>query len=66
MIWEAFKEDTEVTRATRQDDLVKQRDALIAAIRRGARAQEARPAAEEEAPAEGGGSEGGAEEVATE
>jgi penicillin-binding protein 1A len=41
VIWEAFKEDTEPARATRQDELVKQRDALLAAIRRGARASEA-------------------------
>lgn len=40
VIWEAFKEDTEPSRATRHDDLIKQRDALLAAIRRGARASE--------------------------
>lgn len=36
VIWEAFKADTEAKRSTRQDELATQRDALIAAIRRGA------------------------------
>ncbi|MBW8784195.1 MAG: transglycosylase domain-containing protein [Novosphingobium sp.] len=34
LIWEAFKVDTEPPRATRQDQLTAQRDALLAAIRR--------------------------------
>ncbi len=34
IIWEAFKADTEAKRATRQDELEEQRNALIAAIRR--------------------------------
>jgi penicillin-binding protein 1A len=34
IIWEAFKPDTEPVRATRADDLVKQRDALVAALAR--------------------------------
>jgi penicillin-binding protein 1A len=38
IIWEAFKADSEAQRTTRQDELAKQRDALIAAIKRGARA----------------------------
>lgn len=41
IIWEAFKADTEARRVTRQDELAKQRDALIAAIRRGSQAAEA-------------------------
>ena len=39
IIWEAFKAETEVQRTSRQDDLAKQRDALIAQIRRGSQAQ---------------------------
>lgn len=35
LIWEAFKQDSDAKRTTRQDELAKQRDALIAAIRRG-------------------------------
>jgi penicillin-binding protein 1A len=54
VIWEAFKEDAEPSRVTRQDDLVKQRDALIAAVRRGAQARsssgESSDAASEEPP----------------
>ncbi len=34
IIWEAFKADTEAKRATRQDELEEQRNALVAAIRR--------------------------------
>jgi penicillin-binding protein 1A len=47
VIWEAFKPDTEPARTTRADDLVKQRDALFAAIQRGkaARQQAAQAAA---------------------
>ena len=41
VIWEAFKPDTEPTRTTRADDLVKQRDALFAAIQRGKQARQA-------------------------
>lgn len=41
IIWEAFKADSEIQRTTRQDDLAKQRDALIAQIRRGSQAQSA-------------------------
>jgi penicillin-binding protein 1A len=44
LIWEAFKADTEPERGTRLDDLASQRDALIAAIKRGAQAK-ARPVA---------------------
>ncbi len=39
IIWEAFRADTEPERATRLDDLTKQRDALLAAIRRGVQSQ---------------------------
>ncbi|WP_423142668.1 penicillin-binding protein 1A [Parablastomonas sp. CN1-191] len=39
IIWEAFKADTEPPRATRQDELQAQRDALISAIRRASAAQ---------------------------
>ncbi|MDE2596155.1 MAG: transglycosylase domain-containing protein [Sphingomonadales bacterium] len=52
LIWEAFKEDTEPARASRLDDIASQRDALVAAIKRGAQAkqrvqqQEAAPPAE--------------------
>jgi penicillin-binding protein 1A len=52
IIWEAFKADTEPRRSTRQDDLAGQRDALIAALRRGSQAvqvqkqQQAAPEAE--------------------
>jgi penicillin-binding protein 1A len=46
IIWEAFKPDTEPTRTTRADDLVKQRDALFSAIARG---KHARAAADENA-----------------
>ncbi|MFN5244621.1 MAG: penicillin-binding protein 1A [Novosphingobium sp.] len=49
IIWEAFKADSEVARTTRQDDLAKQRDALIAAIRRGSQAQTSEAAAEDTA-----------------
>ncbi|RZK02651.1 MAG: penicillin-binding protein [Novosphingobium sp.] len=47
VIWEAFKPDTEPSRATRADELSKQRSALLAAIQRGrqARQQDARDAA---------------------
>ena len=41
-IWEAFKAETEPERATRLDELAKQRDALVAAIKRGMRAREQR------------------------
>lgn len=44
LIWEAFKADTEPERGTRLDDLASQRDALVAAIKRGAQAK-ARPVA---------------------
>jgi penicillin-binding protein 1A len=44
LIWEAFKADTEPPRATRQDELASQRDALIAAIRRAAAAHQQRSA----------------------
>ncbi len=40
VIWEAFKPDTEPMRTTRADDLVKQRDALFAAIARGKAARQ--------------------------
>jgi penicillin-binding protein 1A len=42
IIWEAFKPDTEPVRATRADDLAKQRDALVAAIARGKRTSQQR------------------------
>jgi len=41
IIWEAFKADSEVARTSRQDSLAKQRDALIAQIRRGSQARAA-------------------------
>lgn len=41
IIWEAFKADSEVQRTSRHDDLSKQRDALIAQIRRGSQAPSA-------------------------
>ncbi|MFN5902851.1 MAG: penicillin-binding protein 1A [Novosphingobium sp.] len=53
IIWEAFKADTEARRVTRQDELAKQRDALIATIRRGSQATESTGAGD-------GGVEGGA------
>ncbi len=40
IIWEAFKADTEAKRGNGIEDLAKQRDALIATIRRGAKAHE--------------------------
>ncbi|MEQ1540629.1 MAG: transglycosylase domain-containing protein [Novosphingobium sp.] len=39
VIWEAFKADAEAKRSTGLEDLAKQRDALIAAMRRGSRVQ---------------------------
>jgi penicillin-binding protein 1A len=39
VIWEAFKPDTEPPRSTRADELIAQRDALIAEIRRGRQAK---------------------------
>ena len=39
VIWEAFKADTEPLRTTRQDELAAQREALIAAIRKGSQAR---------------------------
>lgn len=50
IIWEAFKADSEVQRTSRHDDLAKQRDALIAQIRRGSQAQSAETDAGETAP----------------
>ncbi len=50
IIWEAFKADTEPPRATRLDELASQRDALVAAIKRGAAAQRRGPAPESPAP----------------
>jgi penicillin-binding protein 1A len=52
IIWEAFKADTEAKRATRQDELEEQRNALVAAIRRAGqpRAAPARAAASSDAP----------------
>ena len=49
IIWEAFKADSEVQRTTRQDDLAKQRDALIAQIRRGSQARPADSTSSEDA-----------------
>lgn len=40
VIWEAFKPDTEPPRTTRTDEMIAQRDALIAAIRRGQQAKQ--------------------------
>jgi penicillin-binding protein 1A len=51
IIWEAFKADTEPPRATRQDQLASQRDAVMAAIRKLRQAEA------------GGGGEGGGEEA---
>ncbi|MFA7603615.1 MAG: transglycosylase domain-containing protein [Novosphingobium sp.] len=42
VIWEAFKPDTEPARPTRADELVKQREALLAAIARGRQAAQQR------------------------
>ncbi len=39
VIWEAFKADSEPERATRLDEVARQRDALLAAIRRGVEAR---------------------------
>jgi penicillin-binding protein 1A len=39
IIWEAFKADTEPPRATRQDQLASQREAILSAIRRATQAQ---------------------------
>jgi penicillin-binding protein 1A len=39
VIWEAFKADTEPLRTTRQDELAAQREALLAAIRKGSQAK---------------------------
>ncbi|MBS0481077.1 MAG: transglycosylase domain-containing protein [Proteobacteria bacterium] len=50
IIWEAFKADTEAKRSNGSDDLAKQRDALLAALRRGSRAQTAAPAVSAETP----------------
>lgn len=47
IIWEAFKADTEARRSNSLEDLAKQRDALIAAIRRGARANDAGTSAQQ-------------------
>lgn len=52
IIWEAFKADSEAQRTTRKDDLAKQRDALIAAIRRGAQSQAAAGSDGADGPAE--------------
>ena len=43
LIWEAFKADTEPPRATRQDQLAAQRDAILSAIRRLHAAQSQQP-----------------------
>ena len=50
LIWEAFKADTEPKRATRQEDIAAARDALLAAIRKGARAVPPKAAASEAVP----------------
>jgi penicillin-binding protein 1A len=52
IIWEAFKADTEAKRATRQDELEEQRNALVAAIRRAGqpRAAPAKAASSGDAP----------------
>ena len=49
IIWEAFKADTEPPRATRQDQLAAEREAIIAAIRklREVQSDEAVPGEEE-------------------
>jgi penicillin-binding protein 1A len=44
VIWEAFKADAEAKRSNGLEDLAKQRDALIAAMRRGSRVQTSGPA----------------------
>ncbi|MFC0589263.1 penicillin-binding protein 1A [Novosphingobium aquiterrae] len=49
IIWEAFKADAEAKRSNGLEDLAKQRDALIAALRRGA----SRPTGQSAAPAAG-------------
>ena len=50
IIWEAFKAETEAQRSTHQDDLVAQRDALIAAIKRGSQAVQRRDSSAPAAP----------------
>jgi len=55
IIWEAFKADTEPPRATRQDQLASQRDAVIAAIRKLRQTQSGNGVPE------GGGEEAGAD-----
>ncbi len=50
IIWEAFKAETEPPRTTHQDELASQRDALLAAIRRGSQAEQQRQAAPNAAP----------------
>lgn len=52
IIWEAFKADTEPPRATRQDQLAAERDAILAAIRK-----------LKQAPSQNGAPEGGGEEA---
>ena len=47
IIWEAFKADTEAKRGAGPEDLAKQRDALIAALRRGSKVQAQAPRADE-------------------
>ena len=50
VIWEAFKADTEPRRTSRQDELSAQRDALIAAIRKGSQARARAPAGQAAEP----------------
>jgi penicillin-binding protein 1A len=61
IIWEAFKPDTEPPRTTRTDELISQRDALVAAIKRAkagpavARPEEAKPKENKDFAEEQGG-----------
>ncbi len=54
LIWEAFKQDSEAKRTTRQDELASQRDQLIAALRRAGAAKAKADEAGGESAGEGG------------
>ena len=51
IIWEAFKADAEAKRGLGMEDITKQRDALIAALRKGQKAREAGATGDAAAPA---------------
>lgn len=52
VIWEAFKADSEPERATRLDEVARQRDALLAAIRRGVEARTSEAQGSSDGPAQ--------------